>query len=294
MSTVIVGPVGGVGIVHESDFELRTEPWMVERWTGSREVEPPVVIRHTLGTVSLTDAELVYDGSPWSRYFLDSRGRQLVHFAEAGRPCPDQLLVTVRPGYSYELLYRAIPSAPVMQSARDLPILTLALAERGNALLVHACAFLLSPGAGVLCPGLSGAGKSTLARTLGKAIPPVEVLSDDRVVLSDRAGELRVWGTPWPGDAFSASEGDALLRTVVFLGRRKDRVLRAVSPTEAARRLFAVVGTPFWDRAAMEHGLATIDRLVSSVPLFEASYEPTPGAAEWLLRALESEVAINV
>jgi hypothetical protein len=203
MTRLVVGAVGGVGLVHESDFELRTEPWMVERWTGSREVEEPVVVHHTLGDAPLTDARLVYDGAPWNRYFIDSAGRQLVHFAEAGQQCPEQVLVAVRPGYRYELLYREVPSVPVMQSARDLPIVTLALAARGNALVVHACAFLARSGQGVLCPGVSGSGKSTLARLLAKMAPPIETLSDDRVVLTDRAGELRIWvrrgpATPLP------------------------------------------------------------------------------------------------
>jgi len=294
MNKVTVGPVGGVGIVHESEFELRTEPWMVEHWVGSRAVEPPVVIRHRVGSASVADAQLVYDGSPWSRYFVDSRGRQLVHFPEAGLQCPEQILVSVQPGYSYDLVYPDVPAAPVMQSARDLPILTLALAARGNAMLVHACGFLLSSGNGVLCPGISGAGKSTLARLLERTTPAVEVLSDDRVVLSDRDGELRLWGTPWPGDAFCAREGDGVLRSVVFLGRGKQRALRAVSPSDAARRLFSVVGMPFWDRGALQHGLEIIDRVVGTIPLFEVSYEPTPSAADWLMRALESEVEINV
>lgn len=293
MTRLVVGAVGGVGLVHESDFELRTEPWMVERWSGSREVEEPVVVHHTLGEASLAGARLVYDGAPWNRYFIDSDGRQLVHFAEAGPQCPEQILIAARPGYHYELLYRDVPDVPVMQSARDLPIVTLALAARGNALVMHACAFLSRSGSGVLCPGVSGSGKSTLARLLATMDPPVEALSDDRIVLTDRAGELRIWGTPWPGDAFAASERDAPLRGIVFLGRRKERTLRPVAPADAARRLFGVVGMPYWDGQALEHGLAMIDRVVRDVPLFEVSYEPSAESAKWLLRALENQGVID-
>ena len=224
---------------------------------------------------------------------IDDSGRQLVHFEQAGQQCPEQLLITVKPGFSYELRYKEAPTVPVMQSARDLPILTLALAARANALLVHACALLLGDGSGVLCPGVSGSGKSTLARLLSKAGAPVELLSDDRVVLTAREGDLRIWGTPWPGDAFAASERDGALRAIVFFARGKVRAIRALRPAEAARRLFSLVGMVVWDPSMVEQALSVVDRAVCGAPVYEATYEPTIESARWLVTTLEDEMATH-
>jgi hypothetical protein len=290
MTRLAMPPVAGVPIVHEADFDLRFRSWLVHDWRGSRATEPAVEVRHVIGDTSVGNARLVYDGLPWNQIHVDGDGRALVHFKAIDTHLPEQLLVTVEPGFRYELRHRALPGEPIPQMARDLPLLTLALPERQRGALVHACGFLVDPLGGVLCPGISGAGKSTLARLLKASEAPVTILSDDRVVLvSEPARTFSIWGTPWPGDALASSERDGPLRAIVFIGRGERRVLRRLTPANAARRFYGVLGIPLWDKALVQTALGLVDGVLETVPAYEATYPPVADSARWLVETLLSE-----
>lgn len=290
MTRLELPPVAGVPIVHESDFELRFRSWLIHDWRGSRPTQRAVHVHHVLGDTSVGAARLVYDGLPWNQIYLNEAGRVLVHFQRIDTHLPEQLLVTLEPGYRYELRHRDVPSESIPQMARDLPLLTIALPARGQSALVHSCGFLVEGFGGVLCPGISGAGKSTLARLLRESGEPVTILSDDRVVLTrNGAGAYSLWGTPWPGDALAASERDGPLRAIVFIGRGEQRALRRLRGADAARRLYSVLGIPLWDKQLVETALELVDGVLGAVPAFEAVYPPTAESASWLVDSLSNK-----
>ena len=292
MTRLELPAVAGVPIVHEADFALQFRTWLIHDWRGSRPTQRQIEVRHVLGDTSVGDARLVYDGLPWNQIHVDGDGRTLVHFKQIGAHLPEQLLVTLEPGYRYEVRHRAVPDEPIPQMARDLPLMTLALPARGTGALVHACGFLIDGFGGVLCPGISGAGKSTLARLLKEGGAPVTILSDDRVVLGlDDARRFSVWGTPWPGDALAASERDGPLRAIVFIGRGPRRKLRHVDAAVAAHRLYGVLGIPLWDQRLVATALELVESLLGAVPIFEAEYPPEPESASWLVETLLKEVS---
>ena len=291
MTHLELPPVAGVPIVHESDFDLRFRTWLVHDWRGSRVTQRPIHVQHVLGDTSVAGARRVYDGRPWNEIYLNEAGHVLVHFKRIDTHLPEQLLVTLEPGYRYELRHRAQPGESIPQMARDLPLLTIALPSRGHQALVHACGFLIDGFGGVLCPGVSGAGKSTLARLLRESGAAATILSDDRVVLTRGDGEsFSIWGTPWPGDALAASERDGPLRAIVFIGRGTARSLRRLRAAEAAHRLYGVLGIPLWDKALVETALELVESTLSAVPAFEAIYPPEAASASWLVGALPAEV----
>lgn len=291
MSRLELPAVAGVPIVHEADFDLRFRTWLVHDWQGSRPTQRAVHVRHVVGDTSVGDARLVYDGRPWNQIYLNDAGNVLVHFKAINANLPEQLLVALEPGYRYELRHRAVPSEPIPQMARDLPLLTIALPARGHNALVHACGFLVDGFGGVLCPGVSGAGKSTLARLLRESEVAATVLSDDRVVLAKTAERaFEVWGTPWPGDALAASERDGPLRAIVFIGRGTQCGLRRLRGAEAAQRLYGVLGIPLWDKALVETALELVDGVLDAVPAFEAVYPPAASSARWLVMSVANEV----
>ena len=282
-------PVAGVPIVHEADFNLRFRSWLVHDWPGSRATEPAVEVHHVIGDTSVGGARLVYDGLPWNQIYIDAEGQTLVHFKAIDAHLPEQLLISVEAGFRYEIRHRSLPSEPIPQMARDLPLLTLALPARRRGALVHGCGFLLDGLGGVLCPGISGAGKSTLARLL-KDDTSVTVLSDDRVVLvSEPLQRFSIWGTPWPGDALAASERDGPLRAIVFIGRGDRRRLERLQSANAARRFYGVLGIPLWDRGLVQTALEVVDRVLAAVPAYEAAYPPVAGSAKWLVDTLLNE-----
>jgi hypothetical protein len=290
-------PVAGIPIVHEADFDLRFRSWLVHDWRGSRSTHEAVHVRHVIGDTSTGDARMVYDGRPWSQIYLDGDGRVLMHFKRIDTHLPEQLLVSLEPGYRYELRHREVPSESIPQMARDLPLLTLALPARHHGALVHACGFLIDGFGGVLCPGVSGAGKSTLARLLREsgaaaAGGSVTILSDDRVPLATHGTDrFSVWGSPWPGDALAASERDGPLRAIVFIGRGDKRALRRLGGADAAHRLYGVLGIPLWDKSLVESALELVEQVLCAVPTFEATYPPVADSARWLVDAIPSEVA---
>jgi hypothetical protein len=291
MTRLELPAVAGVPIIHEADFELQFRSWLIHDWRGSRPTQRPVHVHHVLGDTSIGDARLVYDGLPWNQIYLNEAGRVLVHFKRIDSHLPEQVLVTVEPGYRYELRHREMPRESIPQMARDLPLLTIALPERRLGALVHACGFLKDGFGAVLCPGVSGAGKSTLARLLRESAAPVTILSDDRVVLATGDEEpFSLWGTPWPGDALAASERDGPLRAIVFIGRGERCELRRLRGAAAAHRLYGVLGIPLWDKALVETALELVDGVLNAVPAFEAVYPPIAASAGWLVDALPNEV----
>jgi len=181
--------------------------------------------------------------------------------------------------------YREPPHGPIIALQSELTAFSFALAARGFGLIAHSCAFVLPDGAGVLCPGMSGAGKTTLARLLRDNAPAIELLTDDRaiVTLEER---LTLWGSPWPGSARVAGSGPARLAAVMFIRHGNSVVLRDVSPAEAFRRLVNSLSMPLWEPTRCGRALEIVDAIVSQATLVEAAYPPTADAARRVTREL--------
>ena len=254
-------------------------------WRGSAATEPPVVVRHVVGDVSVEGLAKRFDASPSCAY-LDRDGEVVVQFRGPTAAVPDQLLLTVRAGYEYELRYAAPPASPMYQHAKDRTIFSMALAHRGRGYIAHACGFLLGS-TGVLCPGLPSAGKSTLARLLGSSGVGVYRLSDDRIALTREASGLRAWGTPWPGDERVIGAGDGRLGAIVLLRHAASTGLTDVDRRQAARRVMETLVLPLWDRTLLPGALEYVDRLIDEIPVLELAYPPTVEAATWFVRELE-------
>ena len=168
----------------------------------------------------------------------------------------------------------------------ELAAYSFALSARGFGLIAHASAFVLPSGRGVLCPGTSGAGKTTLSRLFSDFVPNIELLTDDRaiVTLDDR---LTVWGSPWPGAARVAGTGNAPLTTVMFMRHGDDLSLRDLKPAEAFRRIVNTLSMPLWEPARCGRALEIVDAMVTRAALVEATYSPTARAARWLASELD-------
>ena len=150
---------------------------------------------------------------------------------------------------------------------------------------VHACGLRDSSGAGYLFVGQSGAGKSTIAG-LWRGQPGVTLLSDDRIVVRASDAGVRMYGTPWHGDAALASPERADLTAVCFLTPADHLALTPVAKGQAAARLFACCFPPFYDPTALAAIAATLDRLVHQVPCLELSFTPTLSVIEFVRRQL--------
>ncbi|HEX5075929.1 MAG TPA: hypothetical protein VFW03_22135 [Gemmatimonadaceae bacterium] len=279
-----VAPVAGIAITHELMDGIELESSATADWRGTNESSHPLVIRHEVGDVSTRRMRRVLDVPPWCTFHVDERGEPSSRFhAVFGEV--DRLLSCEAPGSRYVVRYGQAPHAPVVALQSELTAFAFALAARGSGLIAHSCAFILPEGQAVLCPGMSGAGKTTLARLLRDNAPAIDLLTDDRaiVTLEDR---LTLWGSPWPGSARVSGSGSALLSAVMFIRHGHAVALRRVPPGEAFRRMVNSLSMPLWEPARCGRALEIVNAIVSQATLLEAAYPPTADAARRVTREM--------
>ena len=278
---VAVAPVAGIPILHELRDAIALERRDAVDWTGTSARGAPLTIRHELGDVRTVGMRPVLAVPPWCTFHIDARGEpaSLFHriFGEV-----DRLLTCEEPGLRYVVRYGVRPAAAVMALQSELAAFSFALSARDVGLIAHSCAFVTTGGEGVLCPGVSGTGKTTLAQLLRRHVPDVDVLTDDRAIITLDDDGLTLWGSPWPGAAQIAGAGSAPLATVVFIRRGASCSRRRVRPADAFRRIVNTLSMPVWEPARCGRALEIVDAIVSNAELLELAYPPTPEAAVWL------------
>jgi hypothetical protein len=135
--------------------------------------------------------------------------------------------------------------------------------------------------------GHSGAGKSTTTR-LWTSREEVEVLSDDRIIVRLDDGRdgpagptgMRMYGTPWHGEAMFASPNSAPLTRIFVLEHGHGNVITRLSRSEAVGELFARAFVPFHRHEYLENALSFLEQLASSVSCYRYSFEPDERAIE--------------
>jgi len=179
---------------------------------------------------------------------------------------------------------REYAAAPLEYPVDELLIMHRLTQEKGIEL--HSCGIVRPDGTGNLFVGHSGAGKSTTTR-LWTAREDVEVLSDDRIIVRrDEAadsGRMRMYGTPWHGEAAYASPGSAPLARIFVLQHGRGNVLTRLSPGQAVAELFARSFVPFHRHEYVESALEFLQELVDAVPCYRYAFEPTEAAVERIL-----------
>jgi hypothetical protein len=161
-----------------------------------------------------------------------------------------------------------------------------------HAIELHACGIVRSDGVGNLFVGHSGAGKSTTTR-LWTEREAVQVLSDDRIILRPenelprRKGNggagIRMYGTPWHGEAMYASPQSAGLGAIFILEHGLGNTLTELASSEAIAELFARSFVPFHRREYIEAALQFLQKVVAAVPCYRFAFEPNEAAVDAIL-----------
>jgi len=155
---------------------------------------------------------------------------------------------------------------------------------REKAVELHGCGIVLkSNGASYLFVGHSGAGKSTTAR-LWTSRQGVEVLSDDRIILREHAGQTFMYGTPWHGEAAYASPARAPLSGIFILEHGMGNVITRLSRSQAVSELFARSFVPFHRHDYVDSALDALQRVTATIPCYRYSFEPDQRAVETILQ----------
>ena len=167
---------------------------------------------------------------------------------------------------------------PLEYPADEL-LITNYLARYGLGVEVHGCGLLDSETGGHLFLGHSGAGKSTTTR-LWKGLRSTEILSDDRIILRLREGELWMYGTPWHGEAAFASAAKAKLNRIFILQHGARNEITLMSRAQAVGELFARCFPPFHSSQGLQNTIEFLERVAEAVPCYEFQFVPAASAVE--------------
>ena len=186
-----------------------------------------------------------------------------------------------------------------------------------RAIELHGVGIVGPNGSGNLFVGHSGAGKSTTAR-LWTSLHDVEILSDDRIIVredpvredvvredpvrevsaqDDRAvlphaqddkakqghGGMRMYGTPWHGEAHFALPQSAPLQRIFVLEHGQGNVLTRLTRSQVVGELFARSFVPFHRHEYVDSALSFLERVADTVPCYRYSFEPDERAVERIL-----------
>jgi hypothetical protein len=94
---------------------------------------------------------------------------------------------------------------------------------------------------------------------------------------------MRMYGTPWHGEAMYASPGSAPLSRIFILEHGYGNVLTRLSASQAVAELFARSFVPFHRHEYVDSALEFLQELASAVPVYHYAFEPTEAAVERIL-----------
>lgn len=154
----------------------------------------------------------------------------------------------------------------------------------GEGVEVHALGVVDEFNRGHLFVGHSGAGKSTSAR-LWQKHPGARVLSDDRIILRCEDGRIRMYGTPWHGDAGLALADSADLACIYVLAHGIHNKLTPMPPGRAAAELLARSFVPHHSPDGLASTLQILDLITHEVPCSHFQFVPDHSAVEMICRA---------
>jgi len=236
--------------------------------------------------LSVATPELFNSSSTWRLYGSDAEFQ-----FDFGAPFFGEL------PYKRLLADRAFTRATLLMSRRSFAGLTCDAVPLGypldellimhrltqeRAIELHGCGITTADGTGNLFVGHSGAGKSTTTR-LWTASEDVEILSDDRIIVREHPGHVRMYGTPWHGEAMFASPNSNPLTRIMILEHGHGNVLTRLSPSRAVGELFARSFVPMHRHEYVESALEFLQTVAESVPCYRFAFEPHQGAVEKIL-----------
>ena len=153
---------------------------------------------------------------------------------------------------------------------------------------LHSCGIVDEGGRGWLFVGHSGAGKSTLARLW--ADRNVSVLSDDRIILREIDGEIRMFGTPWHGEAGFAVATSAPLAGILVIEHGGENHIEDLDPMSAVSELMARSFVPFHEAEALETAIGVLGNAAETLPCCRFRFTPDETAIDHLLAWMRTVV----
>lgn len=263
----------------------------------SHHEDADVCLRFLLGDGPAVDkAPLLFDGSPsWKLYRIGSTYAIPIGFGSSGRPI---LTAVLNNGFAAgQVFVHPEPPEPGQNAAtHDTPrkvhpfryplgeiVMLSFLSRHRRGVIIHACG-VVDEGKGVLFAGVSGAGKSTMTNIWKPTT--ATILSDDRIIIRRMDGKLRIYGTPWHGDANVCDPGNAPLEKLFFIVHADRNYAKPISLIDAASRLLVRCFPPFWDKEGMQFVTDFLAQVAEEVPCYELGFVPDQSVVEFVRNML--------
>jgi hypothetical protein len=93
-------------------------------------------------------------------------------------------------------------------------------------------------------------------------------------------GQMRMYGTPWHGEAMYASPNSAPLARIFVLEHGHGNVITPLTPSQAVAELFARSFVPFHRHEYVDSALVFLEELANAVPVYRYAFEPDQRAVE--------------
>jgi hypothetical protein len=93
-------------------------------------------------------------------------------------------------------------------------------------------------------------------------------------------GKMRMYGTPWHGEAMYASPNSAPLARIFVLEHGHGNVIKPLTPSQAVAELFARSFVPFHRHEYVDSALVFLEELANAVPVYRYAFEPDQRAVE--------------
>jgi hypothetical protein len=108
------------------------------------------------------------------------------------------------------------------------------------------------------------------------------VAQADKFSVGDKLAKktMRMYGTPWHGEAMYASPGSAGLARIFVLEHGRGTVITRLSPSHAVAELFARSFVPFHRHEYVDSALEFLQEVVDTVPCYRYSFEPDERAVD--------------
>jgi hypothetical protein len=276
-----------IGLSASSEDDIRLDPELDAFRTGSTNCDIEVKVQWADHLTRPSGRKVFDSGSIWTLY--EENEGFVFDFATPVLGCQPYKRLGVDRGFSTaqlllnrDCLPEGKPVCPLEYPLDELLVTNWLATSGRRGVEVHGCGLVDSGIDGHLFLGHSGAGKSTTTR-LWRALRPVRVLSDDRIILHEHANEIRMYGTPWHGEAGFASPENAKINRIFVLEHGDRNEILSLPRARAVAELFARCFPPFYSHLPLESTLSFLHHITDCVPCYLYRFVPDRSAVQDIL-----------
>ncbi len=276
--------VAGLGIrVCSQGWSFRQEPRRQEFETAVQ--DPDIGLRVSRRELRAdSPGKLIFDSEMVWRLYDEGEERVFRFFSPQDNMTPYKELRVDRDYCQGEIVLHEPWRSDGLPDPLEYPLDELLVVHRlgqGLGVELHSCGIVDEAGLGWLFTGHSGAGKSTLAGLW--AGRNVTVLSDDRIILRQVDGVLRMFGTPWHGEAGFALATSAPLAGILVIEHGGGNEIEPLEPIAAVSELMARAFVPFHEPVALETAVDVLGIAAEKLPCCRFRFTPDESAVLHLL-----------